>query len=199
MRSSVAPLSIVTRESADADPEGRAPGMVRGKDQIFSLTGLRFCAAALVLIGHTVGQSFQPGHVPILKEFWHTGVAGMTLFLTLSGFMIHYNYGHTLIGLRLDAVWKFAVARFACLYPLFPLVVLISIAFAGTVPPVVPYIWPHYLTMTHGWFYLQFVGVDLGDALAPGSWSISVEIFCISSMSLRSSRHAHGSKQPGRY
>jgi peptidoglycan/LPS O-acetylase OafA/YrhL len=101
----------------------------------------------------------------------------MTLFLTLSGFMIHYNYGHTLIGLRLDAVWKFAVARFACLYPAFLLVVLISIAFAGTVPPVVPYIWPYYLTMTHGWFYLQFVGVDLGDALAPGSWSISVEIF----------------------
>jgi peptidoglycan/LPS O-acetylase OafA/YrhL len=132
MRSSVAPLSIVTRESADADPEGRAPGMVRGKDQIFSLTGLRFRAAALVLIGHTVGQSFQPGHVPILKEFWHAGVAGMTLFLTLSGFMIHYNYGHTLIGLRLDAVWKFAVALCVSV-PLFLLVVLISIAFAGTV------------------------------------------------------------------
>jgi peptidoglycan/LPS O-acetylase OafA/YrhL len=91
------------------------------RPEVPSLTGLRFCAAALVLWAHTV--------------------------------------------------------RFARLYPLFFLCVVITISIPRDPSPSLGTTLPFYLTMMHDWSP-QVVGNGfLGDAFAPGSWSISAEVF----------------------
>jgi peptidoglycan/LPS O-acetylase OafA/YrhL len=61
------------------------------RPEIPSLTGLRFCAVALVLWAHTVTGFFMPAGLPFLGTAPTTGYLGMTLFFVLSGFVIHYN------------------------------------------------------------------------------------------------------------
>ena len=101
----------------------------------------------------------------------------MTLFFVLSGFVIHYNYGASVGSLHARAVYSFAIARFARLYPLFFLCVAISVAIPRDPSPSLGTTLPFYLTMTHDWSP-QVVGSGfLGDVFAPGSWSISAEVF----------------------
>jgi peptidoglycan/LPS O-acetylase OafA/YrhL len=96
------------------------------RQEIQSLTGLRFYAAALVLWAHTVTAFLIPAGVPILGSTPAAGYLGMTLFFVLSGFVIHYNYGASLGSLSGRAIYSFAVARIARLYPLFFLCVAIT-------------------------------------------------------------------------
>jgi peptidoglycan/LPS O-acetylase OafA/YrhL len=147
------------------------------RPEIPSLTGLRFCAVALVLWAHTVTGFFMPAGLPFLGAAPTTGFLGMTLFFVLSGFVIHYNYGASVGSLHARAVYSFAIARFARLYPLFFLCVVITIAIPRDPSPSLGAMLPFYLTMTHDWSS-QVVGNGfLGDVFAPGSWSISAEVF----------------------
>jgi peptidoglycan/LPS O-acetylase OafA/YrhL len=146
------------------------------RPEIPSLTGLRFCAAALVLWAHTVTGFFMPAGVPILGSPPTTGYLGMTLFFVLSGFVIHYNYGAAVGSLRARAVYSFAVARFARLYPLFFLCVAITVAMSRDPSPSLGVSLPFYVTMTHDWSPQVVGNVFLGDVFAPGSWSISAEV-----------------------
>jgi peptidoglycan/LPS O-acetylase OafA/YrhL len=145
------------------------------RQEIQSLTGLRFYAAALVLWAHTVTAFLIPAGVPILGSTPSAGYLGMTLFFVLSGFVIHYNYGASVGSLSGRAIYSFAVARVARLYPLFFLCVAITALIPRDPSPSLAWL-PFYLTMTHDWSP-QVVGNSfLGDLFAPGSWSISAEI-----------------------
>jgi peptidoglycan/LPS O-acetylase OafA/YrhL len=146
------------------------------RPEIPSLTGLRFYAAGCVLWAHSVATFFIPAGIPVLKDTNVVGSVGMTLFFVLSGFVIHYNYGATVGTLKARPLANFAIARFARLYPLFLLCVVITIAMHRTPPASLAEAWPFYLTMTHDWIDRTVTGIPLGDLYAPGSWSISAEV-----------------------
>ena len=108
------------------------------RNDIPSLTGLRGIAAWLVVIAHTDGffVALQPAW---LEYAWRVCAnLGMTTFFVLSGFVIHYNYGASIAAKGAPAIRSFLIARFARLYPLYLLALLISIALSPsriTVPP----------------------------------------------------------------
>ncbi len=102
--------------------------MVKNKEQILSLTGIRFYAALLVFISHLElfdyffgingGTSFY-----LLKDL---GVAGVSIFFVLSGFVLFVNY---LSPNQKDkfSIYQFYVSRFARVYPMFFIGVLFAV------------------------------------------------------------------------
>jgi peptidoglycan/LPS O-acetylase OafA/YrhL len=137
--------------------------------QLAPLTGLRGVAACAVLMAHAIDTSFQYE----MGRFHPTAAAlayfGMSLFFVLSGFVIQYNYGASFQSLPLPiATWRFCVARFARLYPLYAVSILTALPSLPT-----PFPWwvdLSYLTLTQSWFNVEF-------AMFPPDWSISVEWF----------------------
>ena len=83
-----------------------------------SLTGLRFFAAACVVLAHGLPELVKYTAPPLIHTLIIGSAAeGMTLFFVLSGFVIYYNYSET-IGSR-SGLLDFFIARVARLYPLF--------------------------------------------------------------------------------
>ena len=149
-----------------------------------ALDGLRFMAAMLVAGGHYVSIFSQgTGSVTVTTL---TGL-GMTLFFVLSGFVIHYNYCHTIP--EKGGVRAFAVARFARLYPLYIVLFMIDFAYTGLVTRGACgragetghwLAFANYLTLTQSWFYAVICKSSLiyqYGPVASVSWSISVEAF----------------------
>jgi len=149
------------------------------------LDGLRFIAASCVLIAHGFyflvleqnNELITPYNSPIVG----LSTIGMTLFFSLSGFVIHYNYAASLA--RPGGRRRFAVARFARLYPLFFLVFAIETFFAFRHPDlkldlISPL--PLYLSFTESWWFWSFgarVATDAYNNTAGLMWSLSVEAF----------------------
>ena len=146
------------------------------RPDIPSLTGLRFFAAALVLWAHCVSGFLVPAQVPYLGTPPVAGFLGMTLFFVLSGFVIQYNYGGSIGSQQGAAVYSFAVARFARLYPLFLLSVIAIIVVPTQASPALGESWRFYLTMTHDWTPRLVAGTYVGALFVPESWSISAEV-----------------------
>jgi peptidoglycan/LPS O-acetylase OafA/YrhL len=149
-----------------------------------ALDGLRFMAAMLVAGGHYVSIFSQgTGSVTVTTL---TGL-GMTLFFVLSGFVIHYNYCHTIP--EMGGVRAFAVARFARLYPLYIVLFMIDFSYTGLVTRGACgraeetghwLAFANYLTLTQSWFYAVICKSSLiyqYGPVASVSWSISVEAF----------------------
>lgn len=145
---------------------------------VSSLDGLRLFAALFVLLGHSSSSiltlSPQPTHL-----VWFLQIlvpVGMSLFFTLSGFVIHYNYSRSVLN-GIEGVASFLIARFARLVPLYMLFVLVSLAVAWKENdfPVAYY----YLAMAQSWVYVQYDGLSLLSHLRtlPVTWSISTEWF----------------------
>jgi peptidoglycan/LPS O-acetylase OafA/YrhL len=136
------------------------------------LTGLRGVAAFAVLIGHALDTTFVYSGQTWWQPFsTRLAVFGMSLFFVLSGFVIAYNY----IPLftkepPLNAIWQFFGARFARLYPLY----VVSLLVMGIVHIPSPFFtgptFLSYLTLTQSWFNVQ------NAAFAP-DWSLSTEWF----------------------
>ena len=146
--------------------------------QIPALTSLRFVAALMVMFGHSLGlfySGFSEGvYIPLV------GFAnmGMSLFFTLSGFVIAYNYG-SLGSLKTDDLKRFAVARLARIYPLYLAVLALNVAIwgAGLVTPAGLIA---HLSLTQAWFFHPVNGIALISQFrnAVVAWSISAEWFC---------------------
>jgi peptidoglycan/LPS O-acetylase OafA/YrhL len=147
-------------------------------DQRFigSLTGLRFVAAVTVAVGHGA---------PSLAHGWlseliaQVSSIGMTMFFVLSGFVMWFNYAARFQSQPLGvALREFVVARFARLYPMYAVVVLVIVTYLmigrGLSAPSLGFI----LTMTQAWFPVQN-GTMLVAVVPPLQhlWSISVELF----------------------
>jgi peptidoglycan/LPS O-acetylase OafA/YrhL len=98
----------------------------------------------------------------------------MSLFFTLSGFVIQYNYGLLFASKGIKAASKhFLLARFARLYPLYLVGLILSASFIGMgfLKDMLPAL--SCITLTQTWFNLEGA---TGDIIA-GSWSISTEFF----------------------
>jgi peptidoglycan/LPS O-acetylase OafA/YrhL len=136
-----------------------------------SLTGLRGVAACSVLVAHAVDTSFYYSGVPIFHAFAaRLAYFGMALFFLLSGFVIQYNYAGSFASQPLGAAtYRFFVARFARLYPLYIISIICSLNYF---PPLTfgPRVILTYLTLTQSWFNVQLA------TFAP-DWSISAEWF----------------------
>lgn len=90
------------------------------RENIDGLTGLRFLAAFTIAFGHSL---------PVTAWILHQVTAiGMPLFFTLSGFVIHYVYADAFASERWSrAAGRFAAARFSRLYPLYIVLLLLSL------------------------------------------------------------------------
>jgi peptidoglycan/LPS O-acetylase OafA/YrhL len=168
-----------------SEHDHRAEGYTGPREHLPALDGLRFVAAMLVASGHYISY-FGDGTLSAALVTL-TGL-GMTLFFVLSGFVIHYNYSNTIP--RPGGVWRFFVARFARLYPLY--IVLFLLDFTVTwiaahgygacgragVPGGQWFGLVYYLTLTQSWFYAVICQASLiyqYGLVSAVSWSISVE------------------------
>lgn len=160
-------------------------------ENVPSLTGLRFLAAFSVLLAHSAAVLLRDYETPGNVVYWikQTSGFGMTLFFVLSGFVIHYNYSAT-ASRSLRDVGRFLWARFARLYPLFLLMLAVSLllsikpfhmlrgdtrAFYSTLEAL-----PFFLLSIQSWLYLPIGENSLVYAIggsASLSWSISTEWF----------------------
>ena len=157
-----------------------------------ALTGLRFVAAFSVLVGHGFAWILAGHETPGGVVFWVSQISGfgMTLFFVLSGFVIHYNYGKLVTTKGPRGVAAFLWARFARLYPLFLLMMLVYVALSsrtlallagnpdrfGSILQALPY----FLFSVHTWVYTLIGENPVIDAIGGGSpitWSISTEWF----------------------
>ena len=85
------------------------------RPQVPALTGLRFLAALLVLVGHVGRMTLQfPGESDGFILFWAaTACLGMSLFFMLSGFIIAHTYRREAGSLARRAVLRFYSRRLA--------------------------------------------------------------------------------------
>jgi peptidoglycan/LPS O-acetylase OafA/YrhL len=136
------------------------------------LTGWRGIAAYSVLTAHAIDISFYYSGNPIFHPF-ASRIAdfGMSVFFVLSGFVIQYNYSSLFSYDGLGAAtYKFFVARFARLYPLYAISIVVTLPHIPA--PNFGNIWVliAYLTLTQSWFNVE-MATFLPD------WSISTEWF----------------------
>src|SRR5260370_20669516 len=127
--------------------------------QLPALTGLRFLAALCVVVAHGAGAMTNlPAGNPLWRVYLTSLAAlGMTLFFVLSGFVIHYNYSEQIAKYHWRGIFSFLIARFARLYLLYIVSVLLVLyeqgvfvdACLGDIPasPNAKYILPIYLTL----------------------------------------------------
>ncbi|MDX6231026.1 MAG: hypothetical protein QOI76_4416, partial [Frankiales bacterium] len=106
-----------------------------GQPRLPALTGLRFVAALAVVLSHFSEQRLVD--VPRrLVTFLDGGRTAVSLFFVLSGFVLAYNYAHLSTT---DQRRRFYVARFARIYPVVLLALLVavpSILYARSRPDV---------------------------------------------------------------
>ncbi|MET0188805.1 MAG: acyltransferase [Pseudonocardia sediminis] len=169
----------MTDTVAPVPEQGRRPSLD-------SLTGLRFLAAAAVVVSHFSETGLAPvGHGVV--GFLDGGRTAVSLFFVLSGFVLAYNYP-ALAG-RVPR-WNFAVARIARIYPVVLLGVVlgaVGMVHAWSRPTILlswfalpspdpAALWASFvaqLSMTTGW--LPFA--SLNQPWNGPAWSISCEVF----------------------
>ncbi len=146
-----------------------------------SLTGLRFIAAFLVLLAHCIHVAVATTTTTFFFHFAYScAYLGMTMFFVLSGFVIHYNYSERFLTRPFgSALWSFAVARFARLYPMYSLALLGGVVTTRLLSSLHDNscTLPFHLSMTQSWLYLPTPSNMIVDSLYPPTWSISTEIF----------------------
>lgn len=128
------------------------------------LTGLRFVAALLVLLHHFPFDTTRA----TLQTMQQAGYYGVTLFFVLSGFVLTLNYLDAFERAPAASLGRFYVARFARIYPVYLLLLVVMWLREGATGPVV----------SHA-LLLQAWSGDPAHAFAlngPG-WSLSVEAF----------------------
>ena len=128
-----------------------------------ALTGLRIIAAALVFASHVPKPD---GFNPTVMRWMNSGYNGVTLFFVLSGFVLTLNYP-TGVDTR-----RYFVARFARVYPLYLLVLTVSVWDRWRLGQPVHGLWQHILGV-------QAWSPDVQNAMGINgvAWSVSVELF----------------------
>jgi len=139
---------------------------------IDELTSLRFFAAFHVLLFHSGGPALvSTGKLPWFAEnFFRNGYLGVSFFFILSGFILTHVYYGRLRG----GVASYGLARFARIYPVTCLSMLLMIPFVERQPGMADY-WQFMLL--HLWPPMQ--GHNLGNFSNWNmqAWTLSVELF----------------------
>lgn len=161
------------------------------RPEITGLTGIRCFAALSVVLGHAFhGVNGYQETAGLTGAIARLSGLGMTLFFVLSGFVIHYNYREIISAGRIEGYWKFFVARFARLYPLYLTFFVFDLFVSGymerawigrleTIDKIL-YVAPMYLMMAQSWFYGIIGSNNYIYQFGPSSgisWSISTEWF----------------------
>jgi peptidoglycan/LPS O-acetylase OafA/YrhL len=176
------------------------------RDQIPSLTGLRFFAAFSVAFSHAVLYILPPP-TPSWSIVMHCAYdlavsaagLGMPLFFVLSGFVIHYNYSAKIQSGSFNELLNFFAARFSRLYPLYLCVLVFSALTMLNTEAIAPSALAYYVLMLQSWFYASYGDRSLIYSLGPSAsilWSVSTEWFfyvaypliCFSLAALRTNR-----------
>ncbi|MFN0181698.1 MAG: acyltransferase family protein [Gemmatimonadales bacterium] len=90
-----------------------------------ALTGLRFLAAAQVVLFHSMGPRLEQ-LPPAVANLIGAGYTGVSLFFVLSGFVLAYNYLTPGLG-GVRRTGDFLAARVARIYPVYLLGVLVAL------------------------------------------------------------------------
>jgi peptidoglycan/LPS O-acetylase OafA/YrhL len=152
--------------------------------EIPPLTGLRGVAALCVVLGHYSAWTLAVPRAEVPEWYWHWSGAlpgiGMSIFFTLSGFVIALSYSHWDWRDRpVFSLVRLFLYRLARLYPAF---LLFAILIVMRTPPLreladpaaQAYIAPH-LLLLQSWLPAKFDGkLVSGDAFHV-SWSLSAE------------------------
>lgn len=140
------------------------------------LDGLRGLAACVVAFGYHAGNLFAPdalaGYGPVAGWLLNWGWTFVDLFFVISGFIFAHVYlrDGALSGGR--ALADFAVARFARLYPLHLLMLLVvALAFWDKPENTV-----HAFMLNLG--MMQVFAQPMAHTFVGPSWSLSVEVLC---------------------
>jgi peptidoglycan/LPS O-acetylase OafA/YrhL len=146
-----------------------------------SLTGIRFVAALMVMLGH--GSGMMPSSMAQgVIAFYIAQITsiGMSLFFVLSGFVIWINYADIFRKRPFaEACWDFAVARFARLYPMYICIIPFAVAVSGMYLFFKNMPWPlFYFPMMQAWIPGGHgLMAAFGIAWAGHLWSVSTEVF----------------------
>ncbi len=108
-------LQYWTHRRASAKP--RPPRPAR-KPQLPALTGIRTLLAFNIVLFH-----FTPPHLGLLRPFVENGFVFVNVFFLISGYILTYNYSDRGASLNKREFW---LARFSRLYPVYLLVLIIS-------------------------------------------------------------------------
>jgi peptidoglycan/LPS O-acetylase OafA/YrhL len=153
-----------------SSPDGaHEPAPTKAITRLPSLTGLRIFAAVAVFASH-VGPPH--GASAPLKAFFESGYMGVTLFFTLSGFVLTINYFDRLAQPTASRIWRFGVARFARIYPLYILILFYILVRQHAFGVGIEGWWEHVLA-------IQAWDTDLAQTynFNGPAWSVSVECF----------------------
>jgi peptidoglycan/LPS O-acetylase OafA/YrhL len=136
-----------------------------------ALTGVRFFAALAVFLFHS-GAGFLQGHgLPTaVAQILNNGNLGVSLFFVLSGFILTYTHQYDAFDGR--SICDFYVARFARVYPVYFLTLLIAlpIVFSSLSPETDATV----LLMLQAWTPPDS---SAGFAWVFQAWTLSVELF----------------------
>ena len=101
-------------------PPAQAPKpAITRKPPLPALTGIRTLLAIFIILFH-----FTPPHLGLLYPFIDNGYVFVGVFFLISGYILTYNYGDRGKGLSKREFW---LARFSRLYPVYLLVLILSV------------------------------------------------------------------------
>jgi len=146
------------------------PGKRIRRTGLHALTGIRFFAAIWVMAFHYGAAFTARAHMPhLITVFLEHGELGVALFFMLSGFILFYTYQDNLQTPR--DIYKFLVARFARLYPVYFLAILIGIPLHARLPTGRELL---IFPMLQSWAPPVS---DIGYSWIVQAWTLSVEAF----------------------
>jgi peptidoglycan/LPS O-acetylase OafA/YrhL len=152
-----------------ARPDASSP-LTTHRKSLNALTGIRFFAAMQVVFFHFGGTYAQRHGAPrVVVNFLSNGWIAVTLFFILSGFILSYNY----VGQveKPGGKRRFWEARFARIYPVYVLSLLLSLPFVGALPAGVGIA---VLTMVQAW---NPEHPEYASAWNSTAWTLSIEAF----------------------
>jgi peptidoglycan/LPS O-acetylase OafA/YrhL len=165
----IQPESALLTEAEPAAP--RAPLLTRHRAPLHALTGLRFFAAAYVIMFHTrLGPGLNSRGFHLAGNFVLNGYLAVTLFFMLSGFILAYNYRGQ-IETR-NHVFRFWEARVARIWPAYLFSLLCSSFPLSHVPRFPLAMMTIFMVQSWDPFHPEYAG--LWNFVC---WSLSVEAF----------------------
>jgi peptidoglycan/LPS O-acetylase OafA/YrhL len=143
------------------------------KNRLGALTGLRFLAAAAVALAHLPYMHFDPSIPRTVRRLFMEGGAGVPFFFVLSGFVLAYSYHDRLARPSRRELARYALSRFARIWPVYLLsVALIALWPVGPLPSSVGAVVVN-LLLVQVWLPTTTVPLSIN----PVAWSLSVEVF----------------------
>jgi len=160
---------VMLQEPRPNETTRHRPTSAPPKARLQALTGLRILAALAVYASHLGPPHGSP---KLLSTLMESGYMGVTLFFTLSGFVLAINYFEDFRHPAVRGMWQYIVARFARIYPLYILIVIYMIDRQHAFGESIGVWWEHILAI-QAWD----PNIHHAYSFDPPSWSVSVEFF----------------------